>query len=212
VAGVLFPPENETPAHQFSRRMTMAAAADDLCTLGDLKAWLPNIGNNDDSNLQSLITNGSLEILAYLNRPHMVASAIGALNESYDGNGSDRLLPHFFPIIGVSAVSVDGVSIQPSTLPTVSGFLWDSRRVLLRGFTFCRGVQNVQISYTAGYAAVPLDLKQAAVEAFALAYRQRTHIGEKSSSMGGQVTLAFDMSDVPPRSMTVFNQYRRVAL
>jgi hypothetical protein len=83
---------------------------------------------------------------------------------------------------------------------------------LLRGFRFSRGVQNVAISYTAGYASVPLDLKQAALEAFALTYRQRTHIGEKSNSMGGQVTLSFDMSDVPPRSMTVIGQYRRFAL
>lgn len=190
----------------------MAAAPDDLCALSDLKSWLPNIGNNDDVNLQSLITNGSVEILTYLNRPHILASVIGSLNETYDGNDSDRLLPHYFPIVGVTAVSVDGVAIQPSTVAFVSGYLWDSRRVMLRGFRFCSGVQNVQISYTAGYAAVPLDLKQAAIEAFALCYRQRTHIGEKSSSMGGQVTLAFDMSDVPPRSMTVFNQYRRVAL
>jgi hypothetical protein len=84
--------------------------------------------------------------------------------------------------------------------------------VLLRGFRFCRGVQNVQISYTAGYSSVPLDLKQAAIEAFALAYRQRVRIGEKSNSMSGQVTIAFDMSDVPPRSLAVFNQYRRLAL
>lgn len=190
----------------------MAAAPDDLCALSELKSWLPNIGNNDDANLQSLITNGSLEILTYLNRPHILASVIGAINETYDGNDSDRLLPHYFPIISVTSVSVDGVALAQSTLPIASGFLWDSRRVLLRGFSFCRGVQNVQVSYTAGYSAVPLDLKQAAIEAFALAYRQRTHIGEKSSSMGGQVTLAFDMSDVPPRALALFNQYRRMAL
>lgn len=190
----------------------MAAAPDDLCALSDLKSWLPNIGNNDDATLQSLITNGSLEILAYLNRPHILASVIGVLSETYDGNDSDRLLPHYFPIVAVTAVSVDGVAIPQSTLPAVCGFLWDSRRVLLRGFTFCRGVQNVQISYSAGYSSVPFDLKQAAIEAFALAYRQRTHIGEKSSAMGGQVTLSFDMSDLPPRSLAVFNQYRRLAL
>jgi hypothetical protein len=59
---------------------------------------------------------------------------------------------------------------------------------------------------------VPLDLKQAAIEAFALTYRQRVRIGEKSNSMNGQITIVFDMSDVPPRSMSVFSQYRRIAL
>lgn len=189
----------------------MPAAPDDLCALADLKAWLPNQGSNDDAALQALISNGSLQVLQYLNRPHILAAALGALNETCDGNGSDRLLPHSFPIISVSGVTIDGRAVPQAASPTGSGFLWDARRVLLRGFTFNRGLQNVQISYTAGYPAVPLDLKQAAIEAFALAYRQRTHIGERSNSMSGQVTLAFDMSDVPPRSLSIFNQYRRLA-
>jgi hypothetical protein len=213
-AGVLLehPPKNEVRPNIQHEGFCMAAAPDDLCTVNDLAAWLPNYNHNDDVNLQNLITYGSLQILTYLNRPHLLASAIGPLNETYDGNDSDRLLPHFFPIISVASVTVDGVSVSPSIQPSVAGFLWDSRRVLLRGYVFKRGVQNVQVAYTAGYSALPLDLKQAAIEAFALAYRQRTHIGEKSNSMGGQVTLGFDMSDVPDRSLAVFNQYRRIAL
>ena len=190
----------------------MAAAPDDLCTLADLKAWLPNQGNNDDVTLQGLISNASLQVLQYIDRPHILASVLGALTESYDGNDSDRLLPHQFPIISVTGVAIDNVPIQQALTPVAAGFLWDSRRILLRGFRFCRGVQNIQISYSAGYSSVPLDLKQAAIEAFALAYRQRVRIGEKSNSMSGQVTIAFDMTDVPPRSMSVFNQYRRLAL
>ena len=190
----------------------MAAAPDDLCTLADLKAWLPNQGNNDDVTLQNLITNGSLQVLQFIDRPHLLASVLGNLTENYDGNDSDRLLPRQFPIISVTAVTIDGVPVPQSTAPNMAGFLWDQRRLLLRGFRFCRGVQNIQISYTAGYSSVPLDLRQAAIEAFALAYRQRVRIGEKSNSMSGQITIAFDMSDVPPRSMSVFNQYRRLAL
>jgi hypothetical protein len=173
---------------------------------------LPNQGNNDDVTLQSLISNASLQVLQYIERPHILSSVLGPLTENYDGNDSDRLLPRNFPIISVSSVSIDGVSIQAATTPTTAGYLWDGRRILLRGFRFCRGVQNVQLSYSAGYPSVPLDLKQAAIEAFALTYRQRVRIGEKSNSMSGQVTIAFDMSDVPPRSLAVFSQYRRLAL
>lgn len=190
----------------------MAAAPDDLCTVAELKAWLPNQSSTDDVALQSLISNGSLQVLQYLNRAHILASVLGALTETYDGNDSYRLLPKSFPIIAVASVSVDGVAISQATTAVAAGFLFDARRVLLRGWRFCRGVQNVTIGYTAGYTSTPLDLKQAAIEAFALSYRQRTHIGEKSNSMGGQVTLSFDMSAVPPRSLSVFQQYRRIAL
>ena len=190
----------------------MAAAPDDLCTVAEIKAWLPNQGNNDDVTLQSLISNASLQVLQYMDRPHILASVLGPLTENYDGNDSDRLLPRQFPIISVAGVSIDNVPIQQATTSVTAGFLWDGRRILLRGFRFCRGLQNVQLSYSAGYPSVPLDLKQAAIEAFALTYRQRVRIGEKSNSMGGQVTIAFDMSDIPPRSMAVFSQYRRLAL
>jgi len=191
----------------------MPAGPDDLCTVAELKAWLPNQGNNDDVGLQALITNASTVILnEYMNRPHILSSVLGTLNETYDGNGSAKLLPHFFPIISVASVTVDGVPIPLSTSPVAAGFGWDSRKIFLRGFQFTCGMQNVALAYTAGYSSVPLDLKQAAVEAFALTYRQRTHIGEKTSSFQGQVTTSFDMSELPPRALQVFNQYRRLAL
>jgi hypothetical protein len=190
----------------------MAAAPDDLCTVAEIKSWLPNQGNNDDATLQILITNASLQVLQYIDRPHILSSVLGPLTETYDGNDSDRLLPRNFPIISVSSVNIDGVAVQAATTPTTAGYLWDGRRILLRGFRFCRGLQNVQLSYSAGYPSVPLDLKQAAIESFALTYRQRVRIGEKSNSMSGQANISFDMGDVPPRSMAIFNQYRRLAL
>src|ERR1700747_3528793 len=125
----------------------MAAAPDDLCTVAELKAWLPNQGNNDDVTLQSLISNASLQVLQFIDRPHILASVLGALTETYDGNDSDRLLPRQFPIIAVTGVSIDVFPVHQSTSPATAGFLWDSRRVLLRGFRFCRGLQNVQFFY-----------------------------------------------------------------
>ena len=56
----------------------MAAAPDDLCTVAELKAWLPNQGNNDDVTLQSLISNASLHVLQYIDRPHILSSVLGA--------------------------------------------------------------------------------------------------------------------------------------
>ena len=95
----------------------MAAAPDDLCTVAELKSWLPNQGNNDDVTLQSLITNASLQVLQYIDRPHILSSVLGPLTENYDGNDSDRLLPRNFPIISVSSVSIDGVGIRRRLLP-----------------------------------------------------------------------------------------------
>jgi hypothetical protein len=103
-------------------------------------------------------------------------------SESYDGSGSDRLFLRVRPIISVSSLTVDGIAIPASTGITVPGFVIDNsgRSLSIRsgfggpgggqqltvgfGFlcnrtrgsgywTFHRGVQNVQVGYTAGYAA-----------------------------------------------------------
>src|SRR3954468_13015313 len=108
----------------------MAAAPDDLCTVAELKSWLPNQGNNDDVTLQSLITNASLQGLQYIDRPHILSSVLGPLRENYDGKDSDRLLPRNFPIIAVSSVCIHGVPIPPATTSTPAAYLWDGRRIL----------------------------------------------------------------------------------
>lgn len=187
----------------------MAVGADDFCTVAELKECLPSQGANDDTTLQNLITRASSQILQLINRPHILASVLGALTENYDGNGSSVLLPKSYPITAVTSVTVDTVPIPLSTSALTAGFLFDARRIMLRGFRFHRGLQNVILVYAAGYAAMPLDLKQAAIESFALAYRQRSHIGEKSNSMNGQVTVSYDMSAIPDRSMSIFQQYIR---
>jgi hypothetical protein len=66
--------------------------------------------------------------------------------------------------------------------------------------------------YQAGYATVPADLQQAAIEGFAYLYRRRTHIGEDSSSAGGQVTINFSREMLPASVLATLQQYTRRAL
>ena len=72
----------------------MAAAATDLTTLANLKAFLSNPGTNDDTLLQSLLTNASLFIENYINRDIVSLT----YNVVIDGTGSRTMVLSDYPV------------------------------------------------------------------------------------------------------------------
>jgi hypothetical protein len=134
----------------------------DLVSLADLKSWLALTGTNDDVLLAQLITQISRAIFNLIDRPAILPSAY---TETRDGGNDVSIVLRQWPVTGVSSCVVDGVPIPPSP-PLVGGasaqigYVLDSsdaappgamQRLSLRGFLFTCGVQNVTISYGAGY-------------------------------------------------------------
>ena len=68
--------------------------------------------------------------------------------------------------------------------------------------------QSVSISY--GY--VPQDIAQAALEMAAERFRAAERIGLKSKSIGGQETIAYDMSAMSAPILAMLQPYKRVSL
>jgi hypothetical protein len=133
----------------------------DLCTLAQVKAWLPNApASNDDVLLGALITSASGSILGYTQRAPVIAQSF---TDVYDGHGESRKLLRRWPALSVQSVTVNGSVIQQST-GNIGGFSagwtldpWDGmlpgrpQILALRAYGFCRGSQNVVVAYTAGY-------------------------------------------------------------
>lgn len=203
----------------------MPPGPDDLCVLGDLKAWLNIQTGTEDTLLQNLITRGSLQMLRWMSRDHIVTTSY---TENRDGNDALFMLPRNFPLISVSSVMVNGISIPGAADQVSPGYVFDARKIMLRGgstafyslgpyssqyqYRFTRGFQNVQLVYQAGYVNVPSDLQQAAIEGFAYIYRRRTHIGEDSNSASGQVTISFSKDILPQSVLWTLEQYTRKAV
>jgi len=131
----------------------------DLASLGDVKAFIspPLTGTTaSDAVLAALISGVSRSIEAYLGRALMAQSYA----EMRNGTGQDRLALRHFPIIGVAGVTVETQAIPAAgDPPTASwgGYTFDDRFVYLGGGfasgprRFLRGMQNVQVVYSAGY-------------------------------------------------------------
>jgi len=129
----------------------------DLCTLGDVKAWLGRSDTNSDAVLARLITRTSRQILSYLRRPAIVPHTI---SEIRDGTGGYTLVLREWPALSIASLTISGRSVPPVASNTCAGYALEpwtgmppgSAQVLaLSRLCFVRATQNVAISYRAGY-------------------------------------------------------------
>jgi hypothetical protein len=71
------------------------------------------------------------------------------------------------------------------------------------------GVQNITVSYTAGFAAIPVDLSMMARKYAARCYKQRASLGEKSKAApqgAGTMTYDWGMSDEDMQTLMFYQR------
>jgi hypothetical protein len=129
-----------------------------------------------------------------------------------------------YPITAVSSLVINNAPIVASPDGVQSGYTHDEYALKLIGVpvaypfgpgvygspaTFLRGFQNVTVSYSAGYAAAPFDLAEAAKEWCAFRYRARKWIGQTSKHLGTGETVSFSQKAMPDYVQEVISRYTR---
>lgn len=180
-------------------------AAGDLTTVSNVKTWLGITANGDDALLTRLVTAASEYVQQWLNRTFASTS----YTETRDGTGGQRLTLANDPITAVASVSINGVAIPASTGYGVAGYAFDRQSIVLTGYTFTRGLRNVSVTYTAGYASTPPEIEQAVIDMIALRYRERDRVGYQSKSLAGE-TVTFYIGDMPKSTQTILDNWRKV--
>lgn len=137
----------------------------DLTTVEDAMAWLTVTNVAEADIIQFLVTAASQDFLQRTGKDTL--NSVLPFNEWYDGSGSNRQFVRNAPIISVLSVAVDGRVLAASTSLSTSGYVIDQSRKSLsirlggcaagstfrgRGEFFAKGMQNVNIQYTAGYS------------------------------------------------------------
>jgi len=181
-------------------------SASDLTTLANLESWLGLAsGNADEALLSRLITAASAYIETWCDRQF----ASQAYSETRDGTGARRMAFAQTPVTAVSSVVIDGQIIPPGDAVSMPGYFFTPTMLTLNGYTFGRGLGNVALVYTAGFAATPPDIEQACIELAAFRYRELERVGVASKSLGGETT-SFVIKDIPPDVATILAAWRRV--
>lgn len=180
-------------------------ASGDLTDLATVKQWLSITSSNDDALLTRLVTGASQFIQTWLNRD----LASQNYSETRDGHGGNILPFRDYPVTAVSSLVIDGDAIPAAPNTVIRGYRFTDTRLVLQGYSFTRGAANVVINYTAGYATVPPEIAQAAIELVAYKYRERDRIGHQSKSLAGE-TVTFIVKDMPDGVKAVLNNYKKV--
>ena len=183
----------------------------DLTALSDVALWLEQqdgqgalISDTDGTLIGELITAVSVGMEGDAGRQF----GLQTYTETYDGRGGTQLPLRNRPIVAVTSVAIDGVTL-PRLSSAHAGYYFDTTRLLLTGYRFAPGAANVLVVYEAGFATIPADLRLAATQIAGTWYRERSHVGMSSQTLQQQVT-AFINQDMPPNARRVLDRYKRV--
>ena len=160
-------------------------AAGDLTTLATVRGYLPTIDPTDiqfDDLLTRLITAVSTQFTTDSGR--VLASATAT--ETYSGLGGQRLTPKRWPITAVTSVYIDGELVPERPAVGEAGWVIDEETSLcFDGYWLTQGLQNVELTYTAGYTVIPADVEQACIKMVCLQFSDRNRIGQNSRAIAG---------------------------
>ena len=154
-----------------------------------------------------------------------------AFNEWYKGTGSSRLFLRHRPVASVQLLTIGTWQINASTAINQSGYFIDrGRSLVLRcgGSSTPYVVQfqgwfgspnfwmpssetpNVNVQYTAGYAAgPPPDIYEKCTKMVAVTCKRRAWLDQKSQTLAGQETITYRDWVMDPDVRDVMQRYTR---
>lgn len=200
------------------------ADANDLVTLARAKQ-VPALSVIGDTYLGTLITAASGFICNYCNREFVSASRV----ELLDGDGTDEVLVTNTPVTVIGDIVVTDQWAGDSETFTSADMITNLKTGLIKfkptltsGTVkyFVPGVQNVSVTYTAGYATIPETIQQACCDLIKAMYAQGSStnnpalqsekLGEYSWSAGRIGNEIADLNSILPASVrAALAPYRR---
>lgn len=190
-----------------------------LCSLAQVKQrmQIPPDDRGLDELLLQLIDIASAQIETAAKRSFTQVLTI--TGELHNGNGTNILQPRHTPIVAVSALSIDGVAIDPSDYAVLPEYVQlkqvQEYSARLRGVQqlFGEGSQNVSLSYTAGYAAVPQLVADACVMQVQYLRNVGSHIGIRSeSNNAADFSTQYKHQGLATQVQVIANRYQRTRL
>lgn len=199
----------------------MALSGDALTTLQALKAYLSINGSESDGLLESLIEAVSSQFNSHTGRNLAARDYSWDDNDAdydpdnavLDGSGHPELILPQYPLASISELNLDGAALTLASPGGSSGYLVDRAAGVLSRLdgVFHRGRGNVTLIYRSGFASIPADLSQAALEQSAERFQQsaaghgRLGITARTLADG---SVSYSASALLPQVRAVLDRYR----
>jgi len=138
----------------------MAVATNALASYEDILLYKDNFKEMSENStlVEELINMKTQEIHTYCGVEQFLSKSY---TEYYDGKGINFLVPHNKPITAVDVIydDYDWSWASDSTKDSDTYRIVDKMYIALKSGIFVDAAQNVKITYTAGYATIPEDLR-----------------------------------------------------
>ena len=168
-------------------------AAQDIITAAEAKAYM-GVDSSDstkDTIIGTFISDASLWIEGYLGRKVKGSQAI--TTEVGNGSGTEIFYPKFPPVTAVSTLKyrgspTDSWSDLVSNASNIIIDPIDGDYIEVYGTNFPAGRSNIQVTYTAGYATTPNEIKQVCYEMVAMRFKESndTALGDDRLGRGSK--------------------------
>lgn len=183
-----------------------------LTTIDKVKEFLTETSDKDDLRLTACLTRASAIIEKYCRRTFLQTTYTG---EMYDGTGTDVLTLRHFPIVGTPTVLESGsamvVGTDPAASPTPEVLVYATEGQLIRNFyTWLLYRNYYKVTYNAGFAAIPQEIVEAAIEMTLIMLKEKERAGLAQHTTGA-VTSTY-IRTLPQASQWALDLHRDLTL
>jgi len=177
-------------------------------TTAKIKTYLGITVTTYDTLLDSLATAVSAFMESYCNR---IFDEATYTQEIYSGGKNIIFLKHYPVIIFTKLEYKSGSNSNPTwTEYTEDDYDLVDNRKLIKNSNFVSGINNIRATYSAGYATLPYEIEQLAIELIARKYNQRKSDGMNNESAEG-ASLDWNRTITKEQKM-ILNKYRKKTL
>lgn len=184
-----------------------------LVSLTDAKTFMQISGSSEDTIVGDLVNMASAAINKYCGRVLLSK----AFEEYLDGDGSTQLILPKFPVTTLTSVNDDPLRVWGAgTAKSSSDMILDGDSGIItlfnNGGEFTKGVRNIKVVYTAGYAvgSMPWDIRTACFLLVSQWYRtayQKWQRGVASEQVGNR-NITFVNDPIPKDIALMLDPYR----
>lgn len=158
-----------------------------FCSIDDINTFLGTEILPEDTQVLLAIEEASAVIKNYCNQKIEQVSDDTIL---LDGTGSTKLFLPELPVVSITSVKVDGVLLDPTYYALAeNGVLWRKYGV------WTVGAQNIEVTYTHGYASIPEDIKGVCYRSASRLYQAQLKAKRQDFMSGLQSVSVGDWSE-----------------
>lgn len=184
----------------------------ELCTVAQVKAYMRITGTTHDAVFTALVEGASAKMEGYMRR-HIVSDTY---DEYHNGSGyAQTVVLREAPVIGTPTVTVGGSAYTGFELDDEAGILWyGAGDAIFAPGCWPGGIRNVRVQYTAGYASVPVDLREACIRQVAyeakLSAVRGDFLGVPSETDPTGIAKTVDQLTWAPGVVAAMDRYKRI--